>query len=143
MTIGVQSIGDDASSPPAAALLKRGLGQNLHAYTFHGHYSDPNSAAEIVSDVAAGRLGTAVLWGPFAGYFAARQAPPLSVTMVQPKPSDLQMFFDIAMAVRKDDSTLLAALNDQIDLHRIEIDATLDSFGIPHLPQSSAAKVDP
>ena len=73
MKIGVQSVGDDAMTPPVQALLNRGLQANIIPYTLHGNAADPNSAGGIVHAVAKGVIDAAVLWGPFAGYFAARE----------------------------------------------------------------------
>jgi mxaJ protein len=81
LKIGVQSVGDDAVTPPVEALLHRGLQANILPYTLHGNASDPNSAAGIVHAVAAGDIDVAVLWGPFAGYFASRQEKPLQVRL--------------------------------------------------------------
>jgi mxaJ protein len=133
MKIGVQSIGDEATTPPVAALLKRRLGANLEPYTLRGHYNDPNSASQIVADVASGKLGAAVLWGPFAGYFAALEKTPLSVTLVELSPGDPPMQFSIAMAARRGDGDLVKRINAALIAKRAEIAAILDSYGVPRI----------
>jgi mxaJ protein len=137
MTIGIQTIGDDGVVPPAAALVRRGFGDGIRPYTFHGHYSDPNSSAAIVADVASGTIDAAILWGPFAGYFAAAQAVPLTVTLVRPAPTDLPMVFDIAMATRANDTSLRDAIDKALAEHHAEIDAVLDGLHVPHLARAA------
>lgn len=135
LRIGVQSVGDDAATPPVAALLRRGL-TNLEPYTLHGHYDDPNSAGQMVADVASGKIGAAVLWGPFAGFFAAHQKTPLKVALVDPGPADPPLRFAIAMATRKGDGDLSQRLNAALKARRGEIDSILDNYAVPRLPTS-------
>src|SRR4051794_16790009 len=83
LRIGVQLIGDDgANSPPVQALGRRGIVGHLIGYPVYGDYSVPNPPARIVEAVARGDIDVAVVWGPLAGYFAARQAVPLELTPV-------------------------------------------------------------
>ena len=69
----MQLVGDDgANTPPAHALARRGIVDNVRGYTVYGDYSQPNPPARIVEAVAAATVDVAVVWGPLAGYFAAR-----------------------------------------------------------------------
>jgi mxaJ protein len=133
LKIGVQSIGDDAVTPPVSALLRRDLASNIKAYTLHGNYSDPNSAGEIVRAVAAHDIDAAVLWGPQAGYFAARQKVPLVLTPVSSNPADPPMSYTISMAVRDDDPDLLQAINDVLRQRQLEIKHILNIYHVPML----------
>lgn len=132
LKIGVQSVGDDAATPPVAALLRRGI-TTLEPYTLHGHYDDPNSAGQMVADVASGKIGAAVLWGPFAGFFAAHQQTPLTVTLVEPGPADPPMRFSIAMATRKGDGDLSQRIDAALKARRSDIDGILDQYAVPRL----------
>jgi mxaJ protein len=139
LTIGVQLVGDDGGNPPAAhALARRGLAANLRGYTVYGDYSRPDPAGQIVAAVAAGDVDAAVVWGPFAGYFAPRQTVALSISAGPDNDGPrLPLVFDIAMAVRTEDR----ALRDEIDavLHRRHADvaAILADYGI--LPDEAGA----
>ena len=83
LTIGVQMVGNDAmNTPPAHALARRGIIENVRGYMLYGDYSRPNPPAAIVDAVAHGDIDVAVVWGPLAGYFAAKEPEPLDVAPV-------------------------------------------------------------
>jgi mxaJ protein len=134
LRIGVQLIGDDfANSPPAHALSARGMVQNIVGYSVLGDYSQPNPPARIVEAVARGDIDVAVVWGPVAGYFVARQAISLTVTPLPPQADSpaLPFSFDISMAVRSGDSARRSALDRFIATHRRDIDRLLDQYAVP------------
>jgi mxaJ protein len=144
LRIGVQLIGDDyANTPPAHALANRHIINNVVGYTVYGDYSQANPAAKILEAVAAGEVDVAVVWGPFAGYFAPRQSVPLDVVPVSP-PMDapsLPFVFDISMGVRKDDQAFQAELQAVLDRKRPEIEAILDEYGIPRVAAANPKPV--
>jgi mxaJ protein len=137
LKIGVQMIGDDfANTPPAHALSARGYVQNIVGYSVLGNYSQPNPPARIVEAVARGDIDAAVVWGPLAGYFAARQRIPLDVTPVSPEAdsSERRFVFDISMAVRRGDDARRASLDAFIARHEVAIERLLDQYDLPRLP---------
>lgn len=139
LRIGVQFSGDDASSPPAQALGRRGIGAG-HLVGFIGVSEEPGavSPAEIVKAVARGTVDVAAVWGPLAGYYAARQAVPLVLSPVTPQiDGRMPQAFDIAMATRPGDGRRLAQLNEFIRQHRREIDALLDRYHVPRVEAGS------
>src|SRR5215217_8214805 len=74
LRIGVQLVGDDgANTPPVHALGQRGIRGNLKGYLVYGDYREPNPPARIVDAVVKGEVDVAIVWGPLAGFFAARQ----------------------------------------------------------------------
>ena len=136
-TVGVQMVGNDAANtPPAHALARRGIIDNVRGYMLYGDYARPNPPAEIVEAVDRGDIDAAVVWGPLAGYFARRAAHPLRVTPVQPWLDGPQwpMAFDISMGVRRDDPKLRDTLDRELDKLQPRIEALLDSYGVPRLP---------
>jgi mxaJ protein len=145
LTVGVQMIGDDgANSPPAHALMRRGLVTNIRGYTVYGDYGRPNPPADIVKAVAQGDVDVALVWGPLAGYFAPRQAVKLHLSPVTPQIDGptLPMVFDISMGVRKDDQALRDAVDASLRRHRADIARILTAYGVPRLDdtQSVAAR---
>ena len=83
--VGVQLVGDDGwNTPPAHALARRGITDNIRGYTLYGDYREPNPPSRIVKAVADGEIDIAVVWGPLAGYFAPRQNVPLQIAAGQP-----------------------------------------------------------
>lgn len=69
LKIGVEMIGFDAqNTPPALALARRGITQNVHGFSVLGDYSKPNPSAAIVDAVAKGDIDVGIVWGPLADY---------------------------------------------------------------------------
>jgi mxaJ protein len=143
LKVGVQLIGDDGwNTPPAHALARRGIVDNVRGYTVYGDYREPNPPARIVTAVATGEVDVAVVWGPLAGYFAAKQAVPLKVTPVRPlfDGPQLPMAWDISMAVRKDDEPLRHEIDAVLARRAGEIDVILAEYRVPRVdrPRTSA-----
>src|SRR5205085_10213021 len=85
LKVGVQLIGDDfANTPPAHALARRGIVENVRGFMLYGDYALPTPPANILKAVADRKVDVAVVWGPLAGYFAAREKTPLKLTPVSP-----------------------------------------------------------
>jgi mxaJ protein len=136
LRIGVQIIGDDyANAPPAHALAQRHITSNVVGFTVYGNYAQPNPPARVVDAVASGEVDLAVAWGPLAGYFAARQKVPLTVTPVSPQIDRpwLPFVFDIAMGVRRGDTALKGELERILVRRRREIDAILAEYRVPRV----------
>jgi mxaJ protein len=136
--VGVQLVGDDASNtPPAHALARRGIVQNVRGYMLYGDYARPDPTAAVVDAVARGDVDVAVVWGPPAGYFAARAGRPLRLTPVRPWLDGPQwpMVFDISMGVRKEDVALRRELDAALARNRPAIQALLARY---HVPQAEA-----
>jgi mxaJ protein len=134
LKIGVQLIGDDAANtPPVHALTKRGMTKNLVGFTVYGDYATANPAARIVDAVARGTVDVAVVWGPLAGYFAKESPVALDVVPVSPRVDlpYLPFVFDIAMGVRRADSTFRRQLDEIIQRRRPGIDSILAAYGVP------------
>jgi len=136
MKIGVQIIGDDyANAPPAHALTSRRMIRNVVGYPVYGDYSQPDPPRRIIDAVGSGQVDVAVVWGPLAGFFAARSPVPLQLTPVV-APADLPFLpfvFDIGMGVRRGDKALRAELDNWIAAHRQELDTILAEFHIPRV----------
>jgi mxaJ protein len=133
LRIGVQLVGDDgANSPPAHALSRRGIVENLVGYTVYGDYRSDSPPSRIVGAVASGDVDVAAVWGPLAGYFVARASEPLALVPVHPAiDAQLPQVFDISMAVRRDDAAALARLERFIDRRRGDIDRILREYHVP------------
>ena len=129
-------IGDDFSNtPPAHALARRGVVDNVRGYMLYGDYSQDSPASAIIDDVARHRLDVAVVWGPLAGYFAKQRGTRLHVQAVRPLIDGpmLPMVFDISMGVRKDDRALRRELDDVLAQQATRIRTLLREYGVPIL----------
>jgi mxaJ protein len=134
--VGVQLAGDDyANAPPAHALTKRGIVQNVRGYTLYGDYREPNPPARIVDAVAHGDVDIAVVWGPLAGYFATREPVPLRIVPVSPQIDlpFLPFVFDISMGVRREDKALRDEIDGILTRRRASIDSVLTHYGVPRV----------
>lgn len=134
LTIGVQMIGNDAmNTPPAHALAARGLTGNVRGFMVYGDYARPDPAGAIVRAVADGRLDVALVWGPVAGYYAARAGTKLRLERVTPWLDRAQwpMVYDISVGVRRDEPALARAIEAILDRRADEVHAILTRFGVP------------
>jgi mxaJ protein len=137
LQVGVQLIGDGTNTPPAAALARRGITENIHGYPVYGDYRQASPPSRIVAAVASGEIDVALAWGPMAGYFASRQPEPLTVTPVarQTEPGQLPMAFDISMGLRLDEGALLQEVEAALTRRKADIDAVLAEYGVPRLDE--------
>jgi mxaJ protein len=133
MRLGVQLIGNDlAASPPGYALARHGHTSNVRGYPVPG---DEPAAARMIGAIASGELDGALLWGPQAGFFAARAGVPMRVSVIPP-PADLKALpfeYSIAMGVRRGDPQLRELLDDFIRRRRGDIDRILAQYAVPRL----------
>jgi mxaJ protein len=136
LRIGVPLVGDDyANTPPAHALGRRGIVDNVRGFSLYGDYSRPDPPAELIHAVARGDVDVAVAWGPLAGYFSLRQPGALRLVPVSPAvdPPGLPFVYDISMGVRPGDGARKHVLERFLGRRRADIDALLAAFGVPRV----------
>jgi quinoprotein dehydrogenase-associated probable ABC transporter substrate-binding protein len=140
LKIGVQLIGDDGDNPPPAhALAKRGIVDNVRGYMIYGDYNTPNPPARIIEAVDGGDIEIAAVWGPLAGYFASRARHAMKITPVEGAEDETApMQFDISVGVRKGDLGFKHTI-DRILMHRrAQIDAILADYHVPVIEPPTA-----
>ena len=89
-------IGVFTPSPAAEWLARRGMYEQMVPYSALDGDPDVYPGKIIENELLAGELDAAILWGPIAGYFAAR-AEPVQVAVV-PLRSEPGIQFEFAMA---------------------------------------------
>jgi ABC-type amino acid transport substrate-binding protein len=99
----------------------------------------------ISSDLAAGKIDVALVWGPIGGYFARQSKQPLRVV---PFVTTAQLKFDysLAMGVRQPDRAWRDTVDAVIARRQTEIDHILDEYAVPRLelsPPQTAAGAKP
>jgi mxaJ protein len=126
--IGVQVLEEDYA-PPAGALASRGLSAGIRGYAME-------NPGAIVAAVADGTVDLAIVWGPLAGYFAARYGKRLRLEAVQPTVDVGQFPFTYAIAagVRRDAPELYTRLSAALAKEREPIQQILRNYHIPLLP---------
>jgi mxaJ protein len=87
-------------------------------------------ARHAIEDVAAGRLDAALVWGPAAGWQAARFDGKLALSSIDPEGAQ-PLAFDISIGVRKADEALRQELDRTITGRRADIAAILASWHVP------------
>jgi quinoprotein dehydrogenase-associated probable ABC transporter substrate-binding protein len=131
LTIGVPVVGDDgANPPPAAALARRGIVDNVRGFHVYADRGEPLPRAAAA--VARGAIDVAILWGPIAAWAASRSDVPLAVVPVaEEQDGGEPIAFSIAMGVRRGDDALRARLDAAIARQRPRIDEVLRRHGVP------------
>jgi mxaJ protein len=129
--IGVHLIGDDGmNTPPAHALAQRGIVTNLVGFTLYGNYAEPNPPARIIEAVANGSIDGAMVWGPLAGYFAARSPIPLAVVRL-PRDNEFPFSFGICIGVKKGKKELRDQIDEVLARKKDEVWSILSEFNVP------------
>lgn len=139
LRIGLHAFGDDgANSPAAHALAKRGIVGNVVGFTILD--TDESPSGRIIDAVARGEIDVAIVWGPFAGYFARQQGVPLALVPVatDAQPASMPFVYDIAMGVRHGDVALKDEIESVLERRRVEIRKVLDDFRVPLVPSVGA-----
>ena len=140
LKIGLHTVGSDGSnSPPAHALGLHDLGNQVVGYTMWGSDGEAAPQGDVVKAVADGSIDVAIVWGPFAGYFAK---PFGNRLVVRPAPVEAALpyqpfVWDIAAAVRRDDEALQVKLDGSLQRQSAKIERILKNYGVP------VVKLDP
>jgi mxaJ protein len=130
--IGVPVVGEGSDAPPVIALDRRGLADRLQLYAVSGDSGD-EVASHIIDDVASGRIDLALMWGPAAGYYAARQHADLRISPTPAHDHGIPLSASIGVAVASGNAGLRDALDRAIVRRRSEINAILARYRVPTL----------
>jgi mxaJ protein len=121
-------IGVIEHTPPLDLLLQRGL----HPVVYFTNYDYQDTGpGQIVTDVAAGKIDAALVWGPVGGFFARHQAVPLQITTLDEGSAGPRLTFPISFGVRRADKERSAFIGKLIREHAAEIQEILNKNGVP------------
>jgi mxaJ protein len=137
LDIGVQLVGDDgANPPPADALARRGLTDRIRGFMLFGDNREADPAAEVVRAVERGDVDVALVWGPLAGWYAARSPVPLRLEHVTPwmDQGRWPMVFDISVGVSKDNQELRREIDISLARNRSAVAGIVEAFHVPLVP---------
>lgn len=124
-------IGVITETPPV--VLLRRSGASLKTYALQVDTRTVSPVRDAVADVAQGETDGAVLWGPIAGYYAARHDPPLQVIPLTGEPRTAQLDFRITMGIRRGEPQWKDWINDFIDRRQDDINQVLRDYDVPLL----------
>lgn len=125
---------------PAANLMRLYGITRTEPYQLNTDTRANNPAKDAIEDVANGRTDAAVIWGPIAGYYAARQTEPLTVVPLIKEPAALRLQFNISMGLRSDEPEWKHWLNDFITRRQGDIDRILLRYHVPLIAPDGTLK---
>jgi quinoprotein dehydrogenase-associated probable ABC transporter substrate-binding protein/PQQ-dependent catabolism-associated CXXCW motif protein len=129
-------IGVVAGTPPSDLLLRKGLIGQMRPYQLMADSRVDQPARRMIEDLAAGQLDAALIWGPIAGYWATRQAVPISLARLQSDPrTALRLDFRISMGMRQGEPEWKQTVNGLIRELQPQIQSILLDYGVPLLDE--------
>lgn len=130
-------IGLIAGTPPGNIMAAEGLMALAKPYplTVDRRYESP--AERMIEDIRSGEIAAGVLWGPIAGYFAAKGGEKLVVKPLVKEANATRMAYRITMGVRQTDDQWKRELNQIIAKRQGDIDKVLLAYGVPLLDEES------
>ena len=136
-------IGVIAGTPPGSVMARLGLIEQAKPYPLmiDRRYDSPGE--RMVDDIRAGDIDAGVLWGPMAGYFAARGGEKLEVVPLLKESGTPRMAYRITFGVRNLEDHWKRELNLVIAKLQGDIDAILLQFGVPLLDEQSKLITQP
>jgi mxaJ protein len=141
MRIGLHIVDGDYA-PPGHLLAAEGLSSRIVAYSLYGAYGEKNPPARLIDAVAKNEVDVAIVWGPFAGYFATKTSVPLAIQSVSPvRFQTIPFAYSIGVAVRKGDVALQSAIQNVLDKECHKIRALLRDYAFPS-PEEDIAPCD-
>lgn len=133
LKIGIHIVGEDLA-PPAYALAQRGITRNVVGFSLFGAYGEENPPRDLVDAVERGQIDIAIVWGPFAGFFANGASLPLEITPVSPRIFfGVPFTYDISMGVRKGNESLKDELNGVLAHQSSAIQSLLAQYSVPEV----------
>lgn len=131
LRIGIHVVGEDYA-PPAMALARRGITQNVVGFSLFGSYGEANPPRKLVDAVDEGAVDLGIVWGPFAGYFAKSEKAPLDIVPVSPAMYlGVPFTYSISAGVRKGDDALRTEIDQVLVRESAAIQQILSDFGVP------------
>jgi quinoprotein dehydrogenase-associated probable ABC transporter substrate-binding protein len=130
-------IGVIAGTPPANIMAELGLIQRAKPYPLMVDRRYDSPGERMINDVRSGDIDAGVLWGPIAGYFAAKGGDKLLVVPLLKETGTPRMAYRITFGVRNFEDDWKHQLNAVIAKRQGDIDALLLQFGVPLLDEQS------
>jgi quinoprotein dehydrogenase-associated probable ABC transporter substrate-binding protein len=129
-------IGVIAGTPPVTFLAATGLLGQIKSYALVVDTRFDSPTHEMMDDLDRGDIDVALLWGPIGGYYASKAKNPTTVVPLVKDENGPRMVYRIVMGVRHSDQNWKRTLNKLISDNKGEIQAILQSYGVPLLDES-------
>jgi mxaJ protein len=134
LIVGVQLAGGSSATPPGQLLAQRGITSNVRGFLIAANYAQPAPQRAILHALATHDIDAALVWGPLAGYFATREAEPLTLSPIADESTVLPLEFSFAIGVRPDNAALRDELDAALVRQREPIAQILHEYGVPLVP---------
>lgn len=129
-------IGVVEGTPPTANMAAAKLMGKAKVYPLMVDTRALPSMAEIaMRDLQAGTIDAAVLWGPMAGYYAARAEGEMTIVPLIHEKGGQRMTYRITMGVRPSDQSWKRVLNAFIKDNQPRIEKLLLDYNVPLLDE--------
>jgi quinoprotein dehydrogenase-associated probable ABC transporter substrate-binding protein len=135
-----KKVGIQAGAPAGDYVARAGLMVNARPYKFFVDTRYENPMEEMVRDLRANETDVAIMWGPYAGYYANRDPDAeklVIVPMLEEAPGLPRLEYRITMGVRAGEVTWKRQINDIIAKRQGDIDAVLLGFGVPLIDEDN------
>ena len=130
-------IGVIAGTPPGSIMAQLGLIQRAKPYPLMVDRRHDSPGERMINDIRSGDIDAGVLWGPIAGYFAAKGGDKLLVVPLLKETGTPRIAYRITFGVRNLEDDWKHQLNAVIAKRQSDIDALLLQFGVPLLDEQS------
>ena len=114
------------------ALGNHGVIENLkiHIISYDSDLEPETQPWRQVQEVVDGKLDIAGVWGPFAGY-VLKLGGPITIVPVNRMEDEMQLEFDLALGVRRNDVVLKYMLDNALEKSKDEIKKILTDYDVP------------
>ncbi len=126
-----------AATPPTNLVVQHNLMDQTSIYQLMVDTRLDQPGHAMVTDLAAGRIDIALLWGPIAGFYAKHDKLPLHIVFLNPEDSKVRLDYHIAMGVRPADVAFRRRLNQAISKLQPQITQILKDYGVPLLDEQN------
>ncbi|HMK89995.1 MAG TPA: substrate-binding domain-containing protein [Methylocystis sp.] len=123
-------IGLVANTPPGDILARNGLLAAVKPYALMVDTRVDSPSQEMIRDLEKSDIDIAVLWGPFAGYYAKKAAGRLNIALLDDA-SGARVSYRIGFGVRHSDQNWKRELNQFIAQNQGALDQILRDYGVP------------
>jgi quinoprotein dehydrogenase-associated probable ABC transporter substrate-binding protein len=130
-------IGVVAGTPPGNIMARLGLIQHAKPYPLMVDRRHDSPGERMIGDIRSGEIAAGVLWGPIAGYFAAKGGEKLMVAPFMKETGGPRMTYRITFGVRHLEDDWKRRLNVLIAKRQGDFDAVLLDFRVPLLDEQS------
>ena len=132
MLVRAEALGEvDGRGAAVRLVIVLGLVEDVRAYPLTVDRRFENPAARMIADLEAGEIDAAILWGPIAGYFAARAAPREVVVVPLRSDGNVRFEFAVSAGVRFGDRASRALLEEVMTKTSDRTTALLEAYHVP------------